>query len=177
MRSALVSTLVISLVIAGMPPLPSYGQGAPKPAGADATPAGPNVAMLEMLTPAVIVDTFRAFPNGGEQLSKRIADLVVKHPKLAPELANYVVKASTLTRAQKIAAERGLAAALQRLGINAADINPPPPPPELPPAAPVEEEAFDPGWLLLLAAVIGGGVACALECFHHHSTLPPPTLN
>jgi hypothetical protein len=34
----------------------------------------------------------------------------VKHRVLAPEVANYVVKAPNLTRAQKVAAEHGLAA-------------------------------------------------------------------
>jgi hypothetical protein len=124
---------------------------------------------LEATTPAdtAIVEMFRAFPNGGTVLSNRVADFVVTNPKLAPALANYVVTSRELSRAQKIAAEHGMAAALQRLGINAADLPYPTkaPPPVYP--APVEE-GFNAWWLVLAAAVIAGIVVCAIECFHHH---------
>jgi len=152
MRSLIVVTTAAALVMAGIPTMPSYGQSAATPARAGAVTPNPAVVAL-----------FKAFPQGGEELSKRIADLVVSNRKLAPELANYVVKTPGLSKAQKIAAERGLAAALERLGINAADLGVPvykaPPPP-----GPVEE-AFCPLCFLAVAAVIGGGIACALECF------------
>ena len=150
MRSLIVVTTAAALVMAGIPTMPSYGQSAATPARAGAVTPNPAVVAL-----------FKAFPQGGEQLSKGIADLIVSNPKLAPDLANYVIKTPGLSKAQKIAAERGLAAALERLGINAADLGPV----YKAPPAPVVEEGFNPWWLLAAAALIGGGIACALECF------------
>jgi len=150
MRSLIVVTTAAALVMAGIPTMPSYGQSAVKPARADAATPSPT-----------IVGLFKAFPQGGEELSKRIADFIVSNRKLAPELANYVVHTSTLSKAQKIAAERGLAAAMERLGINAADL--PAPVYKAPAPAPVVEE-FNPWWALLIAAIIAGGIICALEC-------------
>jgi hypothetical protein len=126
------------------------------------TPAQPAaLAPAQEVTPAAIVDAFKAFPKGGDQLSKRIEDLIVADPKLAPDLAKYVQTAPDLSKEQKRAALRGLAAALNRLGINAAELPvytkegaPPPPPPvygEVPPFVP----------LLALAALAG---ICAVAC-------------
>jgi hypothetical protein len=72
-----------------------------------------------------------------------------------------------LSNAQKKAAERGVAAAMERLGINAADL-------PVYKAAPVVEEAFC-GWCLLaLAAAIGGGVCLAVcDCARSCGGGPP----
>src|SRR5262245_4792997 len=104
------------------------------------------LAPAQDVIPPAIVDAFKAFPKGGDQLSKRIEDLIVADPKLAPDLAKYVQTAPDLNKEQKRAALRGLAAALNRLGINAAELPvytkegaPPPPPPvygEVPPFVP-----------------------------------------
>src|SRR5215468_5976827 len=97
-----------------------------------------NPAQEEVVTPSpAILDAFKAFPKGGEQLSKRIEDLIAGDPKLGPGLAKYMQTATDLNKEQKQAAFRGLAAALNRLGIKAAELPvytkeaPPPPPPEV----------------------------------------------
>jgi len=51
----------------------------------------------------------------------RIADLITANPKLATELVIYMRSAQGLSRAQMVAAEQGLAAAADRLGIQAKD--------------------------------------------------------
>ena len=77
----------------------------------------------EDVTPSpAILDAFKAFPKGGDLLSKRIEDIIVTDPKLAPGVAKYVQTAPDLNKEQKLAALRGLAAALNRLGIKAADL-------------------------------------------------------
>src|SRR5262249_46598525 len=120
-----------------------------------------NPAQEEVVTasPAILA-AFKAFPKGGEQLSKRIEDLIVGDPKLAPGLAKYMQTATDLNKEQKQAAFRGLAAALNRLGINAAElpvytkegVAPVAPPPVVPPIAVVG----------LAAAAIAG--ICVVAC-------------
>src|SRR5215467_14269305 len=136
-----VSISVISgmaMLVAQIPP--GFAQNAVS------TPAQPvALAPAQDVTPPAIVDAFKAFPKGGDQLSKRIEDMIVADPKLAPDLAKYVQTAPDLNKEQKQAALRGLAAALNRLGINAAELpvytkEAPPPPPvygEVPPVVPL----------------------------------------
>jgi hypothetical protein len=115
---------------------------------------------------------FKAFPDGGDQLSKRIADFIVNNPQLAADLAHYVVNTPSLSRAQKIAMEHGLAAAMERLGINAALLSRPPGTATATTTTQVPSAPglrFDPTWVLLGAAVVGGIVACALLCFRHNN--------
>jgi len=157
MRSVVALTTAAALVMAGVPVVPSYAE----------TAAAPVRAGAEAPDPAVI-NLFKAYPNGGEKLSKGIADLVVSNRKLAPNLANYVVNTPGLSKGQKIAAERGVAAALERLGINAADIYTKAPP--LAPPPPPVEAGFNPLWLLVAAAVIGG-IICAFECIKNETTV------
>jgi hypothetical protein len=158
MRSVIALTTVAALVIAGFPTVPSYGQSAVVPVRAQAEAPNPAVVSL-----------FKAYPQGGEQLSQQIADLLVSNPKLAPNLAHYVVGSKELSNAQKKAAERGLAAAMDRLGINAAEMPVKAPPPV------VEEAAFNPLWLLAAAAAIGLGV-CAAVCGCFRSCGGPPSV-
>jgi hypothetical protein len=103
-----------------------------------------------------ILDAFKAYPKGGDELSKLIEDLIVSDPELAPALAKYMQMAPGLNKEQKQAAFRGLAAALNRLRIQAADM----PVYKAPAAAPAAiAEPFP--WLpaLLAAALIAGGIA------------------
>jgi hypothetical protein len=119
-------------------------------------PAATGPAQDATPSPAIL-DAFKAYPKGGDELSKLIEDLIVSDPELAPGLAKYMQTAPGLNKEQKQAAFRGLAAALNRLRIQAADMPvykaPPPGPP--PPVA----EPFP--WLpaLLAAALIAAGIA------------------
>jgi hypothetical protein len=119
-----------------------------------------NPAQAVFISPA-IVKAFDAFPKGGDLLRKRIAETIEKEPKLAVELVKYLQTTSALSKDQKLAAERGLADALNRLGIRAADLPvrtlPPPPSP-----VQANPEAFDAFWLLPFALLAGG--ICLVAC-------------
>jgi hypothetical protein len=124
-------------------------------------PAQPvAVAPAQAATPGLaILDAFKAFPKGGDLLSKRIEDTIVTDPKSAPDVAKYVQTAPDLNKDQKLAALRGLAAALNRLGIKAADMPVAGPMAAAPPA--------DPGvspLLLLLGLGATAGIVCAAMC-------------
>jgi hypothetical protein len=75
---------------------------------------------------AAIAAAFSAYPSGGEALSKQVLGLIMSNPKLAPDLVIYMRNTPSLNRAQKLAAEHGLAAALDQLKIKAADLGVPP---------------------------------------------------
>src|SRR3954462_6884394 len=64
---------------------------------------------------SVIAAAFKPHPNGGEALSKQVAGLIISNPKLAPELVIYMRNTPGLNRAQKLAAEQGLAVAADEL--------------------------------------------------------------
>jgi hypothetical protein len=153
----------VAMLAAQIPP--GFAQNAPStpPSQAAFSPA-------EDVTPSpAILDAFKAFPKGGDLLSKRIEDLIVGDPKSAPGLAKYMQTAPDLSREQKQAAFRGLAAALNRLGIKAAEKELPPPV-YTKEAAPVYAEG--PGIAPLLALVGLGVFACVLACFGEEN---PPT--
>ncbi len=124
-------------------------------------PAQPvAVAPAKDATPGLaILDAFKAFPKGGDLLSKRIEDIIVTDPKSAPDVAKYVQTAPDLNKDQKLAALRGLAAALNRLGIKAADM------PVVGPiaAAPPVDPGVSP-LLLLLGLGATAGIVCAAMC-------------
>ena len=127
------------------------------------TPASPAALSkpAEDVTPSpAILDAFKAFPNGGDLLSKRIEDIIATNPKLAPGVAKYVQTAPDLNKDQRLAALRGLAAALNRLGIKAAELpvyKEPRPPVAGPP--PVVDPV-----LLLLGLAATAGIVCAAMC-------------
>ena len=151
----------VAMLVAQMPP--GFAQNA---ATTPAQPAAFGPAQDVTPSPA-IVDAFKAFPKGGDLLSKRIEDIVVTDPKLAPGLAKYVQTATDLNKEQKQAAFRGLAAALNRLGIKAAELpvyTKEAPPPVVPP---VYEGV---PWIL---PIIGLGVlACVLACQQEEGAKP-----
>ena len=129
LRLPVVVVSSVALLAAQMPQ--SFAQNA---APVQARPA--TLGSLQDATPSpAIVGAFKAYPKGGDELSKRIEDLIVNDPNLAPGLAKYVQTAPDVNKEQKLAAFRGLAAALNRMGINAADMHvkapvaPPVPPP------------------------------------------------
>jgi hypothetical protein len=125
----------------------------------------------EDVTPSpAILDAFKAFPKGGDLLSKRIEDIIVTDPKLAPGLAKYVQTAPDLNKEQKQAAFRGLAAALNRLGIKAAEL--PVYTKEAPP--PVVPYAEGPPLVAILGTIVGLGVfACVLACKEDNPPVSP----
>ena len=106
MSRSVIAVVVGILMVSEQVLAPAFGQTIPA-----AQTTGQNNASFDAI--------FRAFPSGGEPLSMRIADLIVADPKLAPELVAYLQSTQGLNRAQKLAAEHGLAAAADRLGINA----------------------------------------------------------
>src|SRR5215207_678813 len=108
---------------------------------------------------ALIAQQFKAFPNGGDSLKLRIADLIVKDPQAAVELVKYVRFTKTLTYPQRVATERGIAAALERMGVMAADM----PAPVYKAAPAVMAPPVDYSWLIwvLAAGGIVGGLCLA----------------
>jgi len=146
----------MAMLVAQIPPGLAQNAVSAPPSQAAFNPAQEEVVTA---SPAILA-AFKAFPKGGEQLSKRIEDLIVGDPKLAPGLAKYMQTATDLNKEQKQAAFRGLAAALNRLGINAAElpvytkegVAPVAPPPVVPPIA-----------LVGLAAAAIAGI-CVVAC-------------
>ena len=167
MRSVIAITSAMSMILAQMPTT-GFAQSAASLAQpvALASPAEAQPPEAGALNPA-IEKAFKAFPNGGDGLVKRISNLVVKNPKLATDVLKYVQTAPGVTYGQKTAAEHGLAAALERLGINAADMAVKAPPPQA-----VEDYT----WLAALAAaLVVGGIVCIAVCNHHHEEISPNT--
>jgi hypothetical protein len=158
MRSVIAVVSAVAMLVAQMPP--GFAQSAvPVPAQPAAW-----TAVQDATVDAAIVDAFKAFPKGGDLLSKRIADIIVKNPQLAVGMVKYVQMAPDLSKEQKVAAERGLAAALNRLGINAADM-----PVKAPRPAPVAE-VYDYSYLLGLLAI--AGIICLGLCRKHDDGVP-----
>jgi hypothetical protein len=160
MRSVIAVVSSVAMLVAQMPATPAFAQSAVSPAALqrvnlNADQAGPQSP--------VIAEAFQAFPKGGDPLSKRIADIIAKDPKLAVALVKFVQTAPGLSKDQKLAAERGLAEALNRLGIKAADM-----PVKAP--HPVAEEVYDYTWLLALAAI--AGLICLGVCHKHENQVP-----
>jgi hypothetical protein len=141
MRSVIAVVSSVAMLVAQMPATPAFAQSAVSPAALQRVNL--NAAQAGPQNP-VIAEAFQAFPKGGDPLSKRIADIIAKDPKLAVALVKFVQTAPDVSKDQKLAAERGLAAALNRLGVKAAD---------MPVKAPPVAEVYDYTWLLALAAI------------------------
>ena len=124
---------------------------------------------------ALIASMVHAYPNGGEPLKLAISDLIVKHRDLAPSVAAFLRNNPSLTRVQKQAIFAGLADALDRMGIVAADLGIPTKALPGTAVAPVVEEGINP-WLIALLLAAAGGAAvggCALAgCFNNSSAAP-----
>jgi hypothetical protein len=164
LRTPIVLVTSVSLLVAQMPP--GFAQNAvstpAQPAAFTPVPDGTRGGPAQDVTPSpVIVEAIKAYPKGGEQLSKRIEDLIVSDPKLGPGLAKYMQTAPDLSREQRQAVLRGVAAAMNRLGIQAADMAPVYKAPPAPVAAP--PPVFE-WWPLLLLAAAGAAAACIALC-------------
>src|SRR5258707_4331443 len=133
---------VTATVAAGFPSSPVFAQARVIPTSA--TPTAP------VDQTALISSTINGFPNGGEPLKLAISDLIVTHRNLAPGLATYLRNEPSLTPAQKQAIVAGLADALNRMGILAADM-------AIPLGQGAQVGGFNP-WLWVLLAAAGAAV-------------------
>jgi hypothetical protein len=147
MRSLIAITASVTMLLAQVPLVPAY---------ADTTAPAPQVATQN----AAIAAAFNAYPNGGAALSKQVLGLVMSNPKLAPDVVIYMRNAPGLNRAQKLAAERGLAAALDELKIKAADLGVPITKDTVPVVAPFWEDA----WFIAAAIAAVGAAICIAVC-------------
>ena len=149
MRSVIAVVSAVAIVLAQIPP--GFAQNA-----GSAQPAAYNPALDATVTvnPAIVA-AFKAFPKGGDPLTKRIADIIVKDPSLAPGLVKHVMTDPGLSKDQKLAAERGLAEALTRLGVKAADM-------PVYKAPPPQAAVYDYTWILGLLAI--AGIVCLALC-------------
>jgi hypothetical protein len=140
---------VTATVAGGFPSSPVFAQARVIPTSA--TPTAP------VDQTALISSTINGFPNGGEPLKLAISDLIVKHRNLASPLATHLRNEPSLTPAQKQAIVAGLADALNRMGILAADLAIP-----VGQGGPVGQvSGFEPLLLVFLAAagaVVGLGI-------------------
>ena len=153
MRSLVAVVSAVAMVLAQMPS--GFAQNA-----VPAQPAvySPALDATVTVNPAIVA-AFKAFPKGGDPLTKRIADIIVKDPSLAPGLVKHVMTDPGLSKDQKLAAERGLAEALTRLGVKAADM-------PVYKAPPPQAQVYDYTWILGLLAI--AGIVCLALCRKEH---------
>jgi hypothetical protein len=153
----------MAILMAQMPP--GFAQNAVSPPARSAA-----ISPAQDVSPSpAILDAFKAFPKGGDLLSKRIEDIIVMDSKLAPGVAKYLQTAPELNKEQKLAALRGLAAALNRLGIQAADMAVPPPY-KAPPPVYTEFSVLP----LLLGVGAIAGLVCIAVCGGDDDAPPVP---
>jgi hypothetical protein len=107
MRKMIVYVVAASVGFCAVAPVPGYAQVV-------ATPSG-----VSSKVDPVVVATFSAFPNGGQALTDRIRTLILQNNDLASDVARYLRDRSTLSTEQREAAEKGLAQALNKLGVYA----------------------------------------------------------
>jgi hypothetical protein len=160
MRSLIAVTTSVAMLLGQMPLVPAFAQSAP-PAPQAATQY------------PIIAATFNVFPNGGDPLSTRIANLILANPKLAPEFVIYMRNTEGLSKAQKLAAEHGLAAAADRLGIRAADYGVVTKD-GIVAATPVCDWLCI-GMAILALGAIAGGIAVGAESHNNNTPFVPPT--
>ena len=94
-------------------------------------------------------------PDGGDDLTSRIADLLVQNPKIAVDLANYVQTDPSITRAQRKAAEKGIALAMDRLGIKGQEV-------------PGDNWWGDDSWIWIAALLAAAGLGAAIFFLTQH---------
>jgi hypothetical protein len=160
MRSLIAITASVAMLMAQVPLVP---------ARAETSPPAPQVVSEN----SVIAQAFKAYPNGGDALSKNITGLILSNPKLAPDLVIYMRNSQVLNRAQKLAAEQGLAAAADRLGIKAADM------PIVTKDTVIAPPPDDSLWLLALGLLAVAAAVCMADspCQSSNNPLLPPTVH
>ena len=160
MRSLIAITASVAMLMAQVPLAP---------ARAETAPPLPQVVNEN----SVIAQTFKAYPNGGDGLSKNITGLILSNPKLAPDLVIYMRNAQGLNRAQKLAAEQALATAADQLRIKAAEVNVPPLVTKEGIVAPPDDSL----WLVALGILAAAAAACIAACNTPSGTPLPPTVH
>ena len=167
LRPAIGMVSCIAMLVAQVPP--GWAQNA---ISAPGQPAALSPAQGAPVSPAIL-EAFSAYPKGGPELSKLVEDLVVANPQLAPQVAKHVQTTPGLTREQKQAAFSGLAAALNRMKVQAADMSVPYERPvyKAPPAPPPVVEEFP--WLGVLvgAGIVATGL-CLAFCEEDEKRIP-----
>jgi hypothetical protein len=160
MRPLIAMVASVAMLAAQVPLTPARAQTAPAPA--------PQVVSEN----SVIAKAFKAYPNGGDALSKDIKALILSNPKLAPDVVIYIRNAQGLNRAQKLAAEQGVAAAADQLGIKAAERPVPPLVTKDVIVAPPPDDL----WLIALGLLGVAAAACIAACTTNNNTIVvPPT--
>jgi len=148
MRSLIAITASVAMLAAQVPALPAYAESAP---------AVPQATAAQT---AAVAAVFKAYPNGGDPLSKQVVGLIMSNPKLAPEFVIYMRNAATLNRAQKLAAEHGLAAALEQLKVKAADLGVRP----LVTKDGIVAEPLEDAWFVALSILAVAAAVCIAAC-------------
>ncbi len=110
MRNTVAFLTAVAMFSASMPPVSVFAQDRVATAN-----AGVSVAPIS----PVVLATLKAFPNGGQALTDHIRLLVLQNNDLATDVARAIKAGGLLTKAQREAAEKGLAEALARLGVMA----------------------------------------------------------
>jgi hypothetical protein len=104
----IVAATALAIAVAAVSPVPSLAQAV------IARPA-PTSAAIDL----VVTATIKAFPEGGQALTDRIRTLILQNNDLAVDVAKYLNSRELMSAAQREAVEKGLAEALNRLGISA----------------------------------------------------------
>ena len=149
MRSLIAITASVAMLMAQVPLVPAY---------ADTTAPAPQVAAHN----SAIAAAFNAYPNGGAALSKQVLGLVMSNPKLAPDVVIYMRNTPGVNRAQKLAAEHGIAAALDQLKIKAADLGVPPIVTK--DYVPTVANVWEDPWFIAMSILAVGAAVCAAVC-------------
>jgi hypothetical protein len=140
MRKIIVIATALATALSAISPTAGWAQAVSAPAGATINP--------------VVVATFNAFPDGGQELTDRIRDLILQNNDFAADVARYL-QYGNLTDAQRAAAEKGLAEALSRLGL-------------YPQEAPGDNTQL----LLIIAGLAAAGGLAALLLAQHKTVSP-----
>ena len=111
MRKTLALLTAFSVGVAGTIPVPVFAQQR-------VAAAAPVTAPAAAIDPIVLA-TFKAYPDGGQALTDRIRVLILQNNYLASDVARAIKANGLLAPAQRVAAEKGLAEALSRLGVTA----------------------------------------------------------
>ena len=178
-KKSIAVVTVTAIVISGFSSSFAFAQQAPVIQASD-TPTVRVDQAVAADQAALIASTIQRYPNGGEPLKLAISDLIVKHPKLGPSVAMFIRTNPSLTRVQKQAIFAGLADALGRMGIVAADLPIPMKAQPGPAAVGPVEAGIDPVLIALLVAAVAGAAVggCALAgCFETHAAAAVPSPN